>query len=108
MIGFLSRVVGFWFIAGTLVALVIDATKTIAASALTVTQLGPAWYTLSPSTLILVQEFVQRRIEAYVGGWLWDPLIMWVLMLPTWAVFATLGFLLTYLGRRRRFTAAYA
>jgi hypothetical protein len=108
MIGFLSRFVGLWLIAGALVALVIDATKTIAASALTVTQLGPTWYGLSPSTLLSAQQFVERRIEAYVGDWLWDPLIVWVLMLPTWLVFATLGFLLTYLGRRRHRRRAYA
>ncbi|MEX0853198.1 MAG: hypothetical protein WD036_07950 [Bauldia sp.] len=108
MIRLLSRFVGLWLIAGALVTLVVDATKTIAASALTVTQLGPAWYWLSPSTLMSVQEFVQRRIESTIGGWLWDPLIMWVLMLPTWAVLATFGFLLTYLGRPRRIRPAYA
>jgi len=107
MIRFLSRFVGLWLIAGALVALVVDAAKTIAVSTLTVTQLGPTWYALSPSTLLAAQQFVQRRIEAYVGAWLWDPLIMWVLMLPTWLVFAALGFLLAYLGRRRR-RRAYA
>lgn len=108
MIGFLSRFVGLWLIAGALVALVIDATKTIAASKLTVTPLGLAWYTLSPSTLMSVQEFVQRNIEATVGRWLWDPVIQWILLLPTWAVLGAVGFLLTYLGRRRRLKVAYA
>ena len=89
-------------------ALVIDATKTIAASALTMTPLGLAFYTLTPSTLMSVQEFVQQKIEPYVGGWLWDPLIQWILLLPTWAVLGFLGFLLTYLGRRRRLKIAYA
>jgi hypothetical protein len=108
MIGFVSRFVGLWFIAGALVAIVIDATKTIAASALTVTPLGLAFYTLTPSTLISVQEFVQQKIEPTVGGWLWDPVIQWILLLPTWAVLGFLGFLLTYLGRRRRVRTAYA
>ena len=108
MIGFLSRFVGLWFIAGGLVALVIDATKTIAASALTMTPLGMAWYSLAPTTLISVQEFVQQRIEPYVGNWLWDPVIQWILLLPTWVVFGAFGFLLTYLGRRRRVRTAYA
>ena len=108
MIGFLSRFIGLWMIAGALVALVIDATKTIAASKLTVTPLGLAWYTLSPSTLMAAQEFVQRTIETTVGRWLWDPVIQWILLLPTWAVFGALGFLLTYLGRRRRLKVAYA
>jgi hypothetical protein len=108
MIGLFLRFVGLWLIAGALVALVIDATKSIASSALTVTQLGPTWYALSPSTLLAAQRFVERQIEAYVGNWLWDPLILWVLMLPTWAVLAALGFLLAYLGRRRRRRRAFA
>ena len=107
MIRFLSRFVGLWLIAGALVALVIDATKSIAGSALAVTQLGLAWYGLSPSSQMLAQEFVQRRIETYVGGWLWDPLIMWVLLLPTWLVFGSVGFLLIYLGQRRRRSPAF-
>jgi hypothetical protein len=107
MIGFLARFAGLWLIAGALVALVIDATKTVATSALTVTQLGKAWYDVSPLTLLSAQQFVEGRIEVYVGGWLWDPLVVWMLMMPTWAVFAALGFLLTYSGRRRR-RRAYA
>ena len=108
MIGFVSRFVGLWFVAGGLVALVIDATKSIAASALTVTPLGLAFYTLTPSTLLSVQEFVQQKIEPYVGGWLWDPFIQWMLLLPAWVVLGAIGFLLTYLGRRRRIRTAYA
>lgn len=108
MIGFVSRFIGLWLIAGALVALVVDAAKSIAASALTVTQLGPAWYGASPSSLIAVQAFVEGTIEAQVGDWLWDPVIMWLLMLPTWLVLGTVGFLLTYLGRHRHRRHAFA
>jgi hypothetical protein len=108
MIGFVSRFVGIWFIAGALVALVIDAAKTIAASALTITPLGEAWSTLSLSSIMSVQTFVQQQIEPTVGGWLWDPVIQWLLLSPTWAVFGIIGFVLTYLGRRRRTSVAYA
>jgi hypothetical protein len=102
VIGLLARFAGLWLIAGALVALVIDATKTIATSTLTITQLGKAWYEVSPLTLLSAQQFVQQRVEVYVGGWLWDPLIMWLLMLPTWAVLAAAGFAFAYAGRRRR------
>ena len=108
MIGFLARFVGLWLIAGALVALVIDATKSIAVASLTMTRLGPTWYALSPTTLLATQKFVERRIEAYIGDWLWDPLILWALLLPTWVVFAALGFLLAYLGRRRSRRRVYA
>jgi hypothetical protein len=109
MISFLARFVGLWLIAGALVALVIDGTKTIAASALSVTPLGRAWFVLSPGTLVSAQQFVQQKMEAYIGHWLWDPLIQWLLMLPTWAVFGVLGGWLAYVGsRRRRLKTAFA
>ena len=59
MIAFIARFIGLWMIAGALVALVIDGTKTIAASTLTVTPLGQSWYSISPSTLMSAQSFVQ-------------------------------------------------
>ncbi len=107
MIGFFSRFVGLWLIAGALVALVVDATKSIAASSLTVTPLGLAWASISPTSLMSVQQFVQRTIEAYVGHWLWDPVIQWLLLLPTWVILGVLGFLFTFLGRQRRRKAVY-
>ncbi len=107
MISFLLRFTGLWLTAGALVALVIDATKTIAASTFTVTPLGSAWANLSRPSLMATQEFIQRKIETYVGHWVWDPLIQGILMLPTWAVLGALGFLLTYLGSRPRLKAAY-
>ena len=108
MIAFIARFIGLWMIAGALVALVIDGTKTIAASALTVTPLGQSWYSISPSTLMSAQNFVQGTVEAYIGHWLWDPLIVWILLLPTWLVLGLLGTWLVYVGRKRRMTAAYA
>ena len=107
MIGLLARFVGLWLIAGAMVALVVDATKSIASSALTVTPLGLAWASISPASLMSVQRFVQQQIEAYVGHWLWDPLIQWVLLLPTWAILGALGFLLTWAARPRSRKAAY-
>jgi len=108
MIAFLARFIGLWLIAGALVALVVDGTKTISASRLTVTPLGLAWYSLSPSSLMRTQEFVQREVEAYIGHWLWDPIVQWILMAPTWVVFGVVGVWLVYVGRRRGYRSAYA
>lgn len=109
MIGWFSRFVGLWFIAGALVALVIDATKTIAASALTVTPLGATIAAVfGPAALTSMQEFVQRKIEIQIGHWVWDPLIQWLLLVPSWIILGAMGFLLAYLGRRRRLSLSYA
>jgi hypothetical protein len=108
MIAFTARFIGLWMVAGALVALVVDGTKTIAASSVTMTPLGLAWANLSMSSMMATQEFVQRQIEAYVGHWLWDPVIQWILMAPTWVVFGVVGAWLIYIGRRRRLKSAYA
>lgn len=108
MIAFIARFIGLWMIAGALVALVIDGTKTIAASTLTVTPLGQSWYAISTSTLMSAQSFVQGTVESYIGHWLWDPLIVWLLLLPTWLLLGLLGAWLVYVGRKRRMTAIYA
>lgn len=105
MIKFLLRFVGLWLVAGALVALVIDATKSIAASSLILTPLGPAFdATFGPAVLASTAAFVEQE----VGHWLWNPVISSVLALPTWAVLGVLGFLLTYLGGRRRSRPRYA
>ena len=108
MIAFLARFLGLWMIAGALVALVVDGTKTIAASSLTTTPLGYSWYSISPASLIRAQEFVQQQVETYVGHWLWDPIVQWILMAPTWAVIGAMGVWLVYIGRRRRIISAFA
>lgn len=108
MIAFLARFTGFWLVAGALVALVVDGTKTIAASTLTVTPLGTAWYSISPSSLMSAQAFIQQTVEAYIGHWLWDPLIQWILMLPSWLVLGLLGGWLLYIGRKRGMRTAFA
>jgi hypothetical protein len=109
VIGWFSRFVGLWLIAGALVALVIDATKTIAASALTVTPLGSTIAAVfGPAALTLMQQFVQQKIEVHIGGWLWDPFIQWLLLVPAWVILGAIGFLLAYLGRRRRLSLSYA
>jgi len=108
MIAFLFRFVGIWLIAGALVAVVVDGAKSIAASSLTVTPLGLTWFALSPASLMTTQGFVQQTVESYVGHWLWDPVIQWILLMPSWAVLGVVGGVLAYLGRKRRLAPAYA
>ena len=108
MLLFLPRFVGLWFVAGALAAVTIDAARSIAASAFTLTPFGATLHALAPATLLAAQTFVQQRIEPHVGGWVWDPLIQSVLLLPTWIVLGAIGFLLTYLGRGRGRQSAFA
>jgi hypothetical protein len=108
----LSRIFGFLLIAGMLAAVVIDATKSIAASSLTITSLGQWWFTLDRDSLDRFRQFVQGSVDTHVGGWVWDPFVQTILSLPTWLVFGVPGALLILLApvrrRRRQYAARFS
>lgn len=108
MAAFLFRLVGLVLIAAMLAAIVVDATKSIAASSLTVTSLGQWWFTLDRDSLDQFRQFVQGTIDPNVGGWVWDPLVQTILSLPTWLVFGVPGALLIVLAPVRRRRRQYA
>jgi hypothetical protein len=97
MIRFLVRLLGFLLLAGGFASLVIDGTRSIAVSAVTVTRAGDAWYALSPSTLNLVQAATER----YVAPWLWDPVLVTILFVPVFVLLGVVGFLLMVIARPR-------
>jgi hypothetical protein len=55
------------------------------------------WAGIAPTTLAAAQKSVQS-----ISPLLWDPLAKAVLSIPAWGLFAGLGGLLIWLGRRRR------
>jgi hypothetical protein len=59
--------------------------------------LGQLWYQLNRSSLNLVQAVVQR----YIHPFLWDPIILSILLCWAFAVLMFLGVLLLILFRRR-------
>ena len=59
--------------------------------------LGQLWYNLSPSSLNLVQAVVQR----YIHPFLWDPIIVTILLCWAFAVLMALGLLILALSGRR-------
>ncbi len=91
-----------------MVGLVVDGTKTIAASSLTVTPLGQAWFSFDPGSLTAFQGFVASHVEAYVGPWVWSPVVEFLLTLPIWFVLGGLGAFLLLVGRRRRYRSIAA
>lgn len=106
MFRFLVRLAGLFAIAGALIALVVDGTKSIAASSLFVTSLGQAWFAFDPASLQAAQAAVASHIEVHVGSWVWFPVIQFLLTLPVWLVFGGAGALLVIAGRPLPFRAA--
>jgi hypothetical protein len=97
MIRFLFRFVGLWLLAGAFVALIIDGTRSIAASRLILTPLAEAWYALHAASVQALQAWMERSLPA----WVWDPVAINVLSTPLWVVLAIVGILFILIGRRR-------
>lgn len=96
MIKALLRLVSMVLLAVAVIMAVLDATRSIAASALVMTPLATSWSAASPETLGEVETFVRQRLDPL----LWDPVATSILALPGFAVFAGLALLLYAIGRR--------
>jgi len=102
MIRFLFRLAATVALAVAVIMAVLDATRTVAASALVLTPLKTSWNAVSPDTLAASETFVRDRI----GPLAWDTVIDWILDRPGFAVFAALALVLYMIGYRRRRKAA--
>ena len=91
------RGTGLCLVAIAFITLVVDGTKSIAASALVFTPLGEGWFKIHAPSLNLLQAVIER----YTFPYFWDPVFLNFLLLPVWLVVAVLGFVLIYLGRPR-------
>jgi hypothetical protein len=60
--------------------------------------LGEQWFRLHKESLGLLQAGTQRHI----APWLWDPVLLTIMLWPGWLVFGVLGLVLRRLFRRRR------
>lgn len=96
MFRFLFRLVAVFALAVAVVMAVIDATRSIAASAWVTTPLMESWRAFSPDTLAAAEELTR---EATLPE-LWDPVAVTVLAAPGFAVFAALALILYLIGRR--------
>lgn len=104
MIRFLFRFIGFWLLAGGFVALIVDGTRSIAASALLFTSAGEAWFILAPDSLAALEASTRATFPA-----LWEPGLTAVLSLPAFFLLAFVGIVFLAVGRVRehsRFEAA--
>ncbi len=94
---FLLRVISMLALVVAVISGVVDAIKSVAASQIVITPLGADWYSLSPDTLNLTQAVVQRNVHPFI----WDPIIQWILLQPTWAVFLVLSLLFYLIAWKR-------
>jgi len=85
------RILGLALLAGAFAACVIDGAASIAANQLSIIPIGRPLYWAFPN------KFPQ--MEAFIGGI--HPVLLQILMLPTWVVLGVIGVGLFYVVRRR-------
>jgi len=102
MIRFVFRFVGLWILAAGFVALVRDGTKSIAGNAVFTTALSEDWTNIHASSLQAIEAAIARNVDPYIGGWLWDPVVLAILSAPTFVVLGVFGSMLILIGRRKK------
>jgi hypothetical protein len=93
----IGRLIGWIFLLAGLSVLVRDVLVWIDTKRWAPLALGQLWYDLNRSSLNLVQAVVQR----YIHPFLWDPIIVSVLLCWAFAVLMLLGVLILALSARR-------
>lgn len=97
MIRFVLRLAGFLVMAVGFIALVIDGTRSIAGQRLIATTGAETWRAIHADSL----SQVEKALAARQLDWLWDPVILTALVVPTAVTGLVLGALLMLAGRRR-------
>lgn len=97
MFRFILKIIGLVFLALAVITAILDMTRSIANSSLTITALGQEWFSFHSASLNNFQVAVQRHLGI---PWIWENVIQNILLLPSWAVFFVLALLFLWAGRR--------
>jgi len=93
----IGRVIGWILIIAALAALAYDALGWARGDGFVMHTAGEVWYAVNRDTLNMLQAGIQRRIWPY----LWDPVIVTVLLWPACLVLGVPGVVLAWAFRRR-------
>lgn len=104
MIRIFFRILAYFLLALALITAVLDLTRSIADSAISIRPLGLAWFEFSPTTLL----FAQGLIEKYTHPYIWNPIIQTLLLAPSWLVFGTLWLLISFVTMKRGSSIAHS
>lgn len=91
----LFRFLGLLLLAGAFAALVVDGTRFIGAGTLSFMSLGRTLMAVSPQAFQKGRVFIDAKLPM-----LWDPVLVTILLLPTWLVLGLVGLVLLAVTRR--------
>ena len=98
MIRFLLRFIGLICLAAGFILLIYDGTKSIAGNRLFLTSVRTLWEQINAGSLARIEP----TIQSYVGGFLWDPLMVTILAAPSWGLLGVIGIFFLLLGRKKK------
>ena len=94
---FVIRLIGTFILLIAAVSLIHDSGVTLAHhKGILVTPIGQHWFDISPSSLQSAENIVQG-----LSPWIWDNIVVTLLLYPGWVVFGLLGAVICYAGRKR-------
>lgn len=94
---FILRVLGTWLLGLSLILVIIDGTKTLAARVLTTTSLSETWSSFHAASWESVRQAIMEFVAPVSGQVYAQYFLDW----PGWIVFGILGFILLLIGRQR-------
>lgn len=92
-----GRIVGWSLVIAALAALAYDAVGWARGAGFVLHAAGELWYAVHPETLNMLQAGIQRNVWPF----LWDPVIVTILLWPAVLVLGVPGALLVWAFRRR-------
>ncbi|MBM3524002.1 MAG: hypothetical protein FJX57_13690 [Alphaproteobacteria bacterium] len=93
-----GRVIGWLCVLIAAAGLAYEAAGWLRAGAIEIGSTGELWYALHPASLNALQAGVQRNVLP----WLWDPVILSLLLWPPWIIFGAPGIVVLWLCWPRR------
>ncbi len=96
MIRLILKFLGFVVLSLGFVAFVIDGTRTIAGSRISVTTMGEMLNSLAGAKVLMFQLMVERNLHPLI----WKPVLTTLLLVPTFLAAGLLGFGLIRLARK--------
>lgn len=103
MFRFFFRLIGLFLLAGAFAALVIDGTRSIAGGMLSWTPLGKTIAWLAPAKMATLKPAIDG-----LNPFLWDPVMVHLLLLPTWLIVGLLGTLVMVATQKRQPKIGYS
>jgi hypothetical protein len=98
VVRFLLRLTALALLSVAFVMAVLDATRSVAASALVFTPLADSWAWASPASMAALRSLLEQKLSPF----LWSPVTTSLIALPGWLVFLLLAFACHALGSSPR------